>query len=396
MMTAAAAQAGPGHGFGDFVLVALVVGFLIVMVRDLRAHSAAADDAAESAATTAVTAGPAGEPARSRAARRARMSFRRFRQHGWFRRRVAPGKHGGATPKSVAGDGLATAFAVFAYAAGFTAGLAHAKTPPAAPTSPRPTAPASEPAGSPKASDPAAPQGTAKPTHPARSKRRRMYGLTGWLRRKPVEGEVVDPEPARPVPAIATVADQDVIDAVPLEDTDGTTDPDEPQADNPAPEPRTQGAPPMAFIQTIHELFSWAKGALAAADTRAAEAEMRAKVAAGRAEDAAAVAQTAADDAATLSDVYTYWSTQNMDRASLDSIGDSMQSAYTVRTAENHRAECEAASAQANLRSVAAIRSHQEDLATMAATVKARQMQHAEAQRDTGNAAAHASVLEGA
>jgi hypothetical protein len=152
----------------------------------------------------------------------------------------------------------------------------------------------------------------------------------------------------------------------------------------------------MAFIQTIHELFSWAKGALADADTQAAEAEMRAKVAAGRAEDAAAIAQAAAEHAATLSQLHDFWSTQNMDPKSLTSIEDTLDAARVVQKAENFRAECENTSVGANQQSVAAIRTYQETLATMAATVKARQGQHAEAQRDTGNAAAHASVLEGA
>jgi hypothetical protein len=380
----------PGYGFGSFVLVAIVVAFLVSVIRDVRSHSEQGDaDQTEAVATAALAAGApstrGAEPVRSRAARRGRQAFRRSRKHGWLRR-LLPGRHGESTPAAVAADGVAAAFAVFAYVAGFTAGLAHAKT-----------TPASEPPPAAGTGQQPSPEPPEDPTDRGRKNRPRTKGrrihLPVWLQRKPVEGEVVDPEP---VPQIGTARDADVIDADVLDDPDAPDSPAPEPQPRPEPAPHTQGDRPMASIQTIRDLFGWTKSAHADADVQAAEAEMRAKVAAGRAEDAAAVAQAAAAQAATLTDVYAYWATQNMDAASLASIEDALQSARLVQSAESHRAECEAATAQANYGSVAAIRAYQESLAAMAATVKARQMQHAEAQRDTGNAAAAAAVLEGA
>lgn len=397
MSAAAITPTSPGHGFADFVLLALIIAPIVGMVRDLRAHP---EDADENEPTTAMrrnrsgtsetaTETPAPSRRRDRARQRARAAFRRFRKHSWLRKKLLPGEHGDPTPSATLADGVAGAFAVFAYAAGFAAGLAHARTAPApGPTPGTSTGKQTPRPGSPTTGRPAA--GSGKSRRQPGSRRRRLADL---FRRRPAEGEVVDPES---IPEIGTARDADVIDAEILDDTNSTDTTNAPPANPQNTEPRTQGVRTMAFVQTIHELISWAKSALASADTKAVEADMRAKVAVGRSEDAAASAQSAAGDALMLADVYAYWSDSNVDSQSLAAIEDALEAARVVQKNEAFRAEIEASLVGANQQSLASILYYQETVATMAATVKARQMPHAEAQRDTGNAAAAAAVLEGA
>lgn len=152
----------------------------------------------------------------------------------------------------------------------------------------------------------------------------------------------------------------------------------------------------MMFVHTIHDLFAMVRTKIAGIDEAVDNARIAAAASATRAVDCGTAASTAAGEAGHLSQVYAFWADNQMDPASLDAILGTVEAAQAYAAALQRAAQLEDELSAANAAVVSRGVGYSNALQQAAETVHARQGAHAQAQLETGNAAASADVLAGA
>lgn len=312
-----------------------------------------------------------------------RAAYRRWRDR---LRRGMPGAADGSRPGHILADGVAAAIAGAAlFAAGFGSGVAWATSRRSVRT-----------AGRDNAREPAGPR-------PDPGTGRSRTGIRRSRRGPVIDGELLDPPetvgpptPPGPIedaeliderPPTGNAEPGDVIDAE-LVDTEPAT-PDRP-ALRATPEPKGTA---VTEILNIHQLFAWAKSVAEGTVQLVEHAVLRRNAAMARAERAVVVAKSAAEQAAQLEQAQARFTALNMDAASLASIAAAKIAAATLAACEQRHAEAEQMTAQTAAATATAAEAYQAAVNAMHTTVNTHQSPHAMAQAETGNAAAHSSVL---